>query len=148
MYASWSFVMFLFTLSVTLIYDFEMNKETVHLIIMGIMFFKLLVYYIVENIIAYRYFKFIFTPWLIYGLFLLDIMTYPGVEYKSPQMYETDGLGSVNTAVSEFSLIIITNVNFMLQICLLVFFLLLVLLKIIKFVHEEFFFQKKVIHSF
>ena len=74
LYASWSFLMFLFSLEVLLVYKIGISKQTAHLITLGIIAFKLIAYFLVENVFAYKYCKFLLTPWLMIGLFLIDAL--------------------------------------------------------------------------
>ena len=144
MYAAWSFVMFLITLSITLVYELKFSKENAHLLIIIFMFIKLVAYFLVENFVLYRYCKFIFTPWLVYGLFLADLVFYPNkAEYQvAPTMANSYWTYKFSHAVS------ILNLNYLLEICLVAMFSFLLICKVVKFVWNEVFFQKTFLNSF
>ena len=74
MYASWSFVMFLFTLNLSLVYELHVSMETSHLVVLGLLFVKVFAYFLAENFTAYAYTTFVFTPWLVYIMFLSDTL--------------------------------------------------------------------------
>jgi len=144
MYAAWSFVMFLITLSITLVHELKFSKENAHLLIIILMFIKLVAYFLVENFVLYRYCKFIFTPWLVYGLFLADLVFYPNkTEYQmSPTMANSYWSYKFSHAVS------ILNLNYLLEICLVAVFSFLLICKVVKFVWNEVLFQKTFLNSF
>lgn len=126
LYASWAFLVFLVILSITLINKFEISKENAQLILICILFSKLTIYFFLENFLAYKYCKFVLTPWIIYAVFLAHL----SINYNF-------GLDNNFNSQSD------VKINFIFHIFLIVFFLLLFISKIIKFICSEFFFQNR-----
>lgn len=112
--------MFLMTLSITLTDKYDITTDKVRLIVIGILLTKLSLYFVIENFLAYKYCKFIFTPWIIYILFLTNMMIDFKNEYKN-EIYH----------------------NYFFQIFLVSFFIFLFILKLIKFFWSELFFYRK-----
>jgi hypothetical protein len=70
-YASWSFIFFLINLKITLVYEFSMSSQASALIILAALNFKIVINFILENFLFYKYLKFLFSSWLIFILFLI-----------------------------------------------------------------------------
>lgn len=149
MYASWSFIMFLITLSITLTYELNMSKSIVHLIIIGLLLAKLIFYFLIENFAMYNYCKFIFTPWIVYGLFLIDLLASPSAhlnrEEASFSFFPSKG-SYWDYQVNNFKSLL--NINYFLEICVLSVFIFLVVCKVVKFVWNEFCNRKSFLNSF
>lgn len=150
MYAAWSFIMFLITLSITLNYEMNMSKENVHLLITFLLLAKLIVYFLIENFAMYSYCKFIFTPWLVYGLFLIDLLVSPPVDASGDDdlrisVFPTAG-SYWDYQVSNFAGLL--NVNYFLEVCVTVVFVFLFICKVVKFVWNEFCNRKTFLNSF
>ncbi len=145
MYASWSFVMFLITLSITLVNEFDFKSESIHLLVISLMLVKLGIYFFVENFAMYKYCKFVFTPWLIYGLFLSDMVFNPS---KAINKNITLVYMPLNANYELSEIISLLNLNYFLEICLMSVFVFLLICKIVKFVWNELFHQKIFLNSF
>lgn len=147
MYASWSFIVFLYTLDLSLVYDYKLAKEKTHLIILGLLLIKLSLYFIVENFVSYRYCKFIFTPWVVYGVFLVDTVVTQTL-YKSKPEFFDDTMQSESGSLAKKQPYMNLGLNFFLHLCILGFFVILFIAKLLKFVWNEMCYQKKVSLSF
>lgn len=149
MYASWSFVMFLITLAVTLVYELNMSEFNVHLIITGLLLVKIVIYFLIENYAVYSYCKFVFTPWLVYGLFLLDLLVNPPVNSSgssgSFNLFPTRG-NYWNYQVNNLSSLL--KIDYLVEISLVSVFVFLFIVKVLKFVSNEFCQKKVFLHSF
>lgn len=149
MYASWSFIMFLITLSVTLSYEMNISKGTVHLIITSLLLLKIISYFLVENFLMYNFCKFIFTPWIVYGLFLIDLLVSPPFDLTATEtnfnIYPTSG-SYWDYQINNFTSLL--NINYFLEICVMSVFVFLFICKVIKFVWNEFCNQKVFLNSF
>lgn len=149
MYASWSFVMFLITLAVTLVYELNMSEINVHLIITGLLLVKIVVYFLIENYAVYSYCKFVFTPWLVYGLFLLDLLVNPPVNSsgssRSFNLFPTSG-NYWNYQVNNLSSLL--KIDYLVEISLATVFVFLFIAKVLKFMWNEFCQKKVFLHSF
>ena len=122
MFATWYFFMFLIAFSTTLSTRYEISSENVRLILIFTIFANLVVYFFIENFLAYKYCKFIFLPWVIYAIFLFNMV----------KNYAANNKGSKKIEIDYFF-----------QIILLASFIFLLTLKIIKFVWSEFFYRSK-----
>ena len=130
MYASWSFIFFLYMLDLALVFEKICEKETSHFIIICLFFIKMISYFLLENYVYYKYCKFVFTPWIVYGIYTIDAL----LGYHS----------KVNTTVILFKEF---NVDLCLHLFLIVFFIFLLIAKITKFLlYEIFYYQKLVLH--
>lgn len=150
MYAAWSFIMFLITLSITLDWELNMSRDNVHLLITSLLLAKLIVYFLVENFAMYSYCKFIFTPWIVYGLFLIDLLASPPLE---SQGFVDLRVGLFPTAGSFWdyqvsNLAGLLNINYFLEVCVTVVFVFLFICKCVKFVWDEFCNRKTFLNSF
>jgi hypothetical protein len=142
MYASWSFVLFLFTLNLSLVYEFKIAMETAHLVVMAILFVKLVAYYAIENHFAYSYCKFLFTPWIIYAFFLFDTLINQLLVKNKLEINEH--MKAYNGESVEKSLVYSKlNVNFLLHTCLISAWFFLLLAKLVNFFWSEFCRQKR-----
>jgi hypothetical protein len=137
LYASWSFIMFLITLSITLVNRFDVNRQMAHTIVLFILLVKLIAYFFVENFLAYRYCKFVFAPWIVYGLFLVEAVLKPSL--IRPPILDVLSSFSIN---NDF-LFLKANYDFFFKILLLTFFVFLCLAKLVKFIWNEIFYQNK-----
>lgn len=148
LYASWSFLMFLFSLEVLLVYKIGISKQTAHLITLGIIAFKLIAYFLVENVFAYKYCKFLLTPWLMIGLFLIDALINNLFLMPRKNLLKLDQ-NDLNTKYLESNILTkYFNITSFLQACLVLLFIFCFLCKIIKFVWSEFFYRKKLLNNF
>jgi hypothetical protein len=147
MYASWSFIMFLFSLDLSLIYTYKIAKEKAHLIILGLLLIKMIFYFIVENFISYRYCKFIFTPWVVYGVYLVDTVVTQALFKTKPEFFD-DLMQSESINLAKKQSFMNIGLNFFFHLCILALFVILVITKIIKFVWNEMCYQKKISLSF
>ena len=145
LYASWSFVMFLYTLNLSLVFEYSIARETSHLVIMSLILFKLLGYFYIESYLAYSYCKFLFTPWIIYALFLFDSLITQLLIKNKLQINTVDHqLKTYNGEMLEKSLTYSKlNVNFLLHTCLISAWFFLLIAKLIKFFWSECFKQKQ-----
>lgn len=124
MYASWSFLMFLLILSTILKNKYNVSKDSVQLVIILILFIKLIIYFFIENFIAYKHCKFILTPWLVYGLFFSNLISSLQIDFKQSSDEDTD-------------------LNYFFHIFLISFFVFLFISKLIKFICSEIFYQNR-----
>jgi hypothetical protein len=146
MYAAWSFIMFLITLSISLISELNLTKENTHLVIIVLMLIKLIAYFLIENFALYKYCKFIFTPWLVYGLFLADLILNPGFNDHQSVVYMPSNNSLWSYHVSK--IISLLNLNYLLEICLAAIYLFLFICKVVKFIWNELVFQKIYLNNF
>lgn len=150
MYASWSFVMFLITLSITLTYELDMSQFSVHLIIIGLLTLKIVVYFLVENFALYSYCKFVFTPWIIYGMFLLDLLVNPPaatLNYRHTQ-FNVFPLSGNYWDFQIANLKSLLHIDYLLEIVVGTLFVILFIVKVLKFVWNEFCHRKTFLSSF
>lgn len=148
LYASWSFLMFLFSLEVLLVYKIGISKQTAHLITLGIIAFKLIAYFLIENVFAYKYCKFLLTPWLMIGLFLIDALINSLFLMPRKNLLKLDQ-NDLNTRYLESNILTkYFNINSFLLTCLVLLFIFCFLCKIIKFVWSEFCYRKKLLNNF
>lgn len=122
MFASWSFLMFLLVFSTTLSVKYELSEENLRLMLFILIVLKLILYFLIENFVAYKYFKFVFLPWIIYAIFLFNMI----------KIYETNGRNSKGY-----------ENDFFFYIFLLALYLFLFISKLIKFLWSEFFYNSK-----
>jgi hypothetical protein len=122
MFASWSFLMFLLVFSTTLSVKYELSEENLRLMLFILIVLKLILYFLIENFVAYKYFKFVFLPWIIYAIFLFNMI----------KIYETNGRNSKGY-----------ENDFFFYIFLLALYLFLFISKLIKFLWSEFFYKSK-----
>lgn len=127
LFASWLFTIFLVCLDQTLVVHMSVAKKISHLIILGIFFFKLLVYFLIENLFAYKYCKFIFTPWIIYALFLYDTIMNQALILNKPLSNHSINLTQDNSSFLK------TNTSFFAHAFLLAILFFFVVAKIFKF---------------
>jgi hypothetical protein len=153
--------MLLLALSKSLEHDFMIKQHTINLIVLFIVFIKMTVYFVIENLVAYRYCKFMILPWLVYGIYLLDLIAHPSVarDDDSDQqnisfingnsvLYSTHKyLRQPNTITNNINSLKI-NLTFFFQICLFAYFIFLFISKIVKFIWNEFFYSKKFLSNF
>ena len=148
MYATWAFIMFLETLSITLHYEFDIDSDKIHIIIICTLLSKILLYFFIENIVMYDYCKFMITPWIMYGLFLIDLLNSLG---------ENNGVGPGYRLIPSrgsywdfqvSNLASMLNLNYFLEICITAIFIFLFICKVIKFVWSEFCNRKTFLNSF
>lgn len=151
LYAAWSYIMFLITLDLALVYQFNVPKQTSHLIILILMCTKLILYFIVENFISYKHCKFVFTPWIIYGIFIYDSIINQSlirrklkIYEKSKPFFQSENLSSQQYLINENFSYFKINIYYFLHTSLLVIFVLLLLIKILKFIWKELCFHKNI----
>jgi hypothetical protein len=70
-YASWLFIVFLLNIEIILVAEFKISPDVCILIVLVLFSVKLLVYFVIENFLAYKYSKFLFANWLLYFVFLI-----------------------------------------------------------------------------
>lgn len=148
LYAAWTFIMFLFSLEVVLVHKLGMTLQYANLVIIGIMAIKLVTYFIVENVTAYKYCKFMLMPWVLYGVYLIDMLL--NIFFYTPaKKSEFEPLLIPDTETIEISLLKkrFSFVSFA-QTCLVSLFLFLFVCKIIKFIYNEFCYRKKFLNNF
>lgn len=135
LFAAWSFVVFIINLDQCLVYEVNLSEKVSHLIILGVFLFKLVIYFIVETLITYKYSKFIFTPWIIYAVFLYDTIMNQTIIQNNHR--KTTVLMPHNQTSHGNIGLLQTNMSFFLHACLLGILLFLLLAKIFKFVWCE-----------
>lgn len=148
MYATWAFIMFLETLSITLHYEFNFDKDNIHIIIISLILFKILIYFFVENIVMYNHCKFMITPWIMYGLFLIDLLLSPGEKNSVDSGYKLIPSRGSYWDFQVSNVVSILNLNYFLEICVTAIFIFLFICKVIKFVWTEFCNRKTFLNSF
>jgi hypothetical protein len=131
--------MFLYTLNLSLVFEYSITNETSHQIVMGLILIKLLGYFYVENYLAYSYCKFLFTPWIIYALFLFDSLITQLIIKNKLHINSVDHqLKTYNDEPLEKSLTYSKlNLNFLLHTCLISAWFFLLMAKLIKFFWSE-----------
>lgn len=137
LFASWAFTLFLISLDQTLVIHINLDKKISHLIILGVLFVKLFIYFLLENLLAYKYCKFVFTPWIVFALFLYDtIMNQTLVQSENFNLknWTTGSNKSVHNDISFLKI----NASFFAHACLLAILLFFILAKIFKFFWCEF----------
>lgn len=142
MYSSWSFIMFLMTLNLTLVYQFKLTNETSHFIILCIFLVKIMIYFVIENIVAYRHAKFIFTPWLIYGIYLIDSFLAASQSLKIKSQFIPLNQDPNRLEMTR------PNFNYFFHSCILIFYVFLLFSKVFKFTWNEFCYQRKFSNNF
>ena len=70
-YASWSFIFLLINLKITLVHEFNMSSQMSALILLAALNAKVVINFILENFLFYKYLKFLFSSWLISIVFLI-----------------------------------------------------------------------------
>jgi hypothetical protein len=120
MYASWSFVLFLYALDLGLVFEKFVPSETSHLIIISILCVAIFFQFLIENYLAYNHFKFLVTAWIVYAIYIVDTM----IHHLSLEKQHT-------TESNKF------NINSVMHICLLCLYVFLLAGKIFKFVWHE-----------
>jgi hypothetical protein len=142
--------MFLISLDMSLVHEFKFSPQKSHLTVLILMFFKLLVYFLVEQLLAYRHCKFVVSPWIIYGLYINDTIINQTITLKKLELVETafpiyqvDDNGKLLALKQNFSYEKL-NLNFFLHTSLLAVFIILLLIKIFKFIWKEFCYHKNI----
>jgi hypothetical protein len=149
MYASWSFVMFLITLSITLSYELGVNQFNTHLVIVGLLLIKIIIHFLIENFALYSYCKFVFTPWIVYGLFLLDLLLNPPA--KSSLEHTGFRLFPAGESYWEYQIKHVKSllyIDYVLEIVVASVFVLLFTVKVLKFIRNEFCNRKTFLNTF
>lgn len=146
LYATWSFVVFLLMLNLSLISSFGASKEAAHLIVFIVLLIKLIAYFIVELFVGYNYGKFLFTPWLVIAILLLDTLVNQSVHHNMT-LYEQVSPFKIQHLSQGFSFARL-DMNSFIHYLVTVFYLFLFVSKIVKFVYKEFFYTKKFSHYF
>jgi len=149
MYASWSFVMFLITLSITLSYELGVNQFNTHLVIVGLLLIKIIIHFLIENFALYSYCKFVFTPWIVYGLFLLDLLLNPPA--KSSLEHTGFRLFPTGESYWEYQIKHVKSllyIDYVLEIVVASVFVLLFTVKVLKFIRNEFCNRKTFLNTF
>lgn len=133
LYAAWSFVMFLLALNLSLVYEFEMTQRGAHLVIMGFLLAKMVVYSLVENYAAYAYCKFLLAPWIVYAIYIFDVLVH--------QLAVKNRLAEAATHENENASVFTShrnlNHNFLLHTLLITAWVFLVIAKLLRFVWNE-----------
>ena len=125
--------MFIINLDECLVYEVNLTPRLSHFIILAVFLVKLVVYFIVENLIAYKYCKFLFTPWIVYAIFLYDTIMNQTIIKSEKRKYIMFEGHSISNDIS----FVQANMSFFLHACLLGVLLFLLLAKIFKFVWFE-----------
>ena len=112
--------MFLVVFSTTLSARYEVSDKNIRIVLIFLILSKLILYFFIENILAYKYCKFIILPWIIYAIFLFNMIKNYEPKGKNSKGYE--------------------NNNFF-DILLLTIYLFLFISKIIKFLWSECFYK-------
>lgn len=146
LYATWSFVFFLVTLDMSLKYEYDLPREKTHTIIIFLIFAKLISYFLVENYVSYKYCKFLFSPWIINGAFIVDTLISQVFVKNKLKLVDSFQYKSHDFELNLFY----TKVNFnnFLLACLVIFFTFLLIIKSIKFIWQELCYRKKFSQSF
>ena len=69
-YLSWSFILLLINLNITLIFEFGISTEISAIVLLIALNLKIIFMFIIENFFLYKYLKFLFSSWLITFAFL------------------------------------------------------------------------------
>jgi hypothetical protein len=146
LYATWSFIFFLVTLDMSLKYEYDLPREKTHTIIIFLIYAKLISYFLVENYVSYKYCKFLFSPWLIIGTFIVDTFISHVLVRNKLKIVD-----SFRYKLQDFELNLFytkVNLNNFLLACLVIFFTFLLFIKSIKFIWQELCYKKKFSQSF
>ncbi len=141
--------MFLITLSITLSYELGVSHFTTHLVMIGLLLFKIISYFLIENFALYSYCKFIFTPWIVYGLFLVDLLVNPPAKLSSDDPWSrfvptSQGYWDYNIKLMKSLL----KMDYILEIVVTSVFSLLLTFKVLKFMRNELCNKKTFLNSF
>jgi hypothetical protein len=118
--------MFLLNTKIVLSEIFQISADTSILLILVMFAVKVLIYFVVENFLAYKYSKFLFANWLLYFVFLIDSI----INLKSQ---------SISTQ---------SQYLFVFEIALFGLTFVLFVFKLIKFIYNEFFLYKSFYNFF
>ena len=142
LYASGAFIIFLIGLNHTLVTECNLSKEYANNLTLILFLVKLVSYFSIETILLFKYCKFVFTPWLVYAVYVVYVVLNETLIERNTRVYESNLSGQFrlfetrNRQYNIFSYFQI-NSSFYFHIFTLYIIQVLILLNIDKFITND-----------